>query len=249
MKTKSNKILSLASLLALTVSGNAATITYAGFQANVDAKQTSSPVSADSVGWRNADPVKTYDIDGDNILGTDGYQGRAGNSDASYITSFATTGGGNSFGYVDNPLDPTGIDTARAGFKGSTSTDLDLFSFAITGTDLDGQILGVSIMYDAYGSGQQTYILEQRDGGTGGSVITSDLALLNQGNDGYDWATFEVSGATAGDVFVLRATRTGLAGSAGRVTYSQVAFDTVPEPSSTALLGLGGLALILRRRK
>ncbi len=33
------------------------------------------------------------------------------------------------------------------------------------------------------------------------------------------------------------------------VSISQVTFNSVPEPSSTALLGLGGLALIMRRRK
>ena len=31
--------------------------------------------------------------------------------------------------------------------------------------------------------------------------------------------------------------------------YDDVSFVSVPEPSSTALLGLGGLALMLRRRK
>ncbi len=33
------------------------------------------------------------------------------------------------------------------------------------------------------------------------------------------------------------------------VNYSNIVVDAVPEPSTTALLGLGGLALILRRRK
>ena len=32
-------------------------------------------------------------------------------------------------------------------------------------------------------------------------------------------------------------------------TISEVTLSTIPEPSSTALLGLGGLALILRRKK
>ena len=36
---------------------------------------------------------------------------------------------------------------------------------------------------------------------------------------------------------------------AGFVGIRELGFNTVPEPSSTALLGLGGLALILRRRK
>ncbi|MGJ8655902.1 MAG: PEP-CTERM sorting domain-containing protein [Akkermansiaceae bacterium] len=35
----------------------------------------------------------------------------------------------------------------------------------------------------------------------------------------------------------------------GTGSYSDFEFNAVPEPSSTALLGLGGLALILRRRK
>ena len=45
----------------------------------------------------------------------------------------------------------------------------------------------------------------------------------------------------------------GAAGGLGgdRVGFNEIAFDTVsvPEPSATALLGLGGLALIMRRRK
>lgn len=38
-------------------------------------------------------------------------------------------------------------------------------------------------------------------------------------------------------------------GTAGNVSFNGIRFAAVPEPSSTALLGLGGLALILRRRK
>ncbi len=42
----------------------------------------------------------------------------------------------------------------------------------------------------------------------------------------------------------------GFVGEATRpIMTTQVQLDAVPEPSSTALLGLGGLALILRRRK
>lgn len=42
----------------------------------------------------------------------------------------------------------------------------------------------------------------------------------------------------------------GLAGSSdARTWYDGVGYEAVPEPSSTALLSLGGLALILRRRK
>ena len=46
-------------------------------------------------------------------------------------------------------------------------------------------------------------------------------------------------------------TNHGFTGNGGLVGLSEVRFDgvTIPEPSSAALLGLGGLALILRRRK
>jgi len=38
-------------------------------------------------------------------------------------------------------------------------------------------------------------------------------------------------------------------GTSGNIAFNEIRFNAVPEPSSTALLGLGGLALILRRRK
>ncbi|MEJ6571368.1 MAG: PEP-CTERM sorting domain-containing protein [Akkermansiaceae bacterium] len=38
-------------------------------------------------------------------------------------------------------------------------------------------------------------------------------------------------------------------GSGTHTSFSEIRFGVVPEPSTTALLGLGGLALILRRRK
>jgi hypothetical protein len=38
-------------------------------------------------------------------------------------------------------------------------------------------------------------------------------------------------------------------GGTDRTWYDGVGYEVVPEPSSMALLGLGGLALILRRRR
>lgn len=34
-----------------------------------------------------------------------------------------------------------------------------------------------------------------------------------------------------------------------RIGFGEISFSPVPEPSSSLLLGLGGLALVLRRRK
>ena len=257
MKTQSysQSLLLMAGTMALAcAASNAATVAYAGSQLNVDAKQTSLPAVADSIGWRNATTAKPLDVDGDNIIGTDGYTGRASNVAPSVIPSYLTfssiTGGGNSFGYFDNPLDPTGIDTARVGFQGTTATSADFFRLTIVGTSLETQVLGLAIQFDTYngGAGQnQTFTLTQTVGTVGGTgPKTSDPLMIL--NNGYDWAFFEITGATAGDQFVLSATK----GAVGPqyLQYGQVAFDTapVPEPSTTALLGLGGLALILRRR-
>ncbi|PXA03431.1 hypothetical protein DDZ13_12110 [Coraliomargarita sinensis] len=251
MKKQTSLALVLSGFGLFAAIGNAnaqASITYSGEQENVDPKTESLPTEPDSFGWRNPTPVKTFDVDGDNIIGTDGYDGRAGTSLPAYITNYNKSGGGNPFGYVDDPTDPTGIDDARSGFYGGTD-DRDLFWFQIDGSALDGQTLGVSIMFDTFGSGTQTYFLEQRDGGTGGAVLTAaNSGLLTHDDDGYDWAFFEIDGAVAGDWFVLKSVR----GTAGRSTFSQVAFDTaaVPEPSTFALLaGLLGLASVMLRRR
>lgn len=47
----------------------------------------------------------------------------------------------------------------------------------------------------------------------------------------------------------LRNAPSGGISTSGEAAYISISVDAVPEPSTTALLGLGGLALILRRRK
>lgn len=230
----------LITLLALTLTGvasvHAVPIAYTGSQLNVDPKTTSLPTTPDSFGWRNATPVKPLDVDGDNVIGTDGYWGRASNVAPNVIPSYlsfnAIVTGGNPFGYFDNPLDPTGIDTARIGFQGTGSVTADLFSVTITVPDLVKQTLGVVVQFDTYGSGTQTYFLEQRDGGVGGSVLASATSgVITNANDGYDWAFFEITGPNNGDVFVLKAVK-----GTTSVTYGQVAFDTEPIPPSGTVI-------------
>jgi hypothetical protein len=73
----------------------------------------------------------------------------------------------------------------------------------------------------------------------GSSAINSDLI---------DVSGFNLVGATQVTLKINqgKADNNGTDFTSG---LSEVAFQTVPEPSSAALLGLGGLALILRRRK
>jgi|AntRauTorckE6833_2_1112554.scaffolds.fasta_scaffold11285_3 hypothetical protein len=148
---------------------------------------------------------------------------------------------------MDNPLTPQGVDDALVGFQGNTATTGNLFSITTT-AGLAGKTLGLVVQFDTFGTGLQTYTLEQRVGSTAGALVTSvSSTALNNANDGYDWAFFTINGAAAGDFFVLTSTRS----TAGRITYGQVAFDTVaivPEPSVALLGGLGFLLLLRRRR-
>ena len=66
---------------------------------------------------------------------------------------------------------------------------------------------------------------------------------------GVDWShDFDVTG-TGTDLLAVNFTVQRNEATQGRFTFDDVAVTVVPEPSSAALLGLGGLALILRRRK
>lgn len=87
--------------------------------------------------------------------------------------------------------------------------------------------------------------------GTGGTLLeTRDGALYDAGvgNGGGSRGINSVATEYSADEITFHSTRN--LGQTGRATFSGMkVVAVVPEPSSTALLGLGGLALIMRRRK
>lgn len=87
-------------------------------------------------------------------------------------------------------------------------------------------------------------------GNNGGGVLYTIGANSGSISNVFENASTAISftgiSPTAG-VITLDALGTGTAGNDGALNYVQL--TAVPEPSSAALLGLGGLALILRRRK
>lgn len=241
-----NKTLALAALAVAATTGftSAATIVIAGGQSNFEA-HTNDPTD----GWRNTTTAKPLDGDGDNIFGTDGYD-LSGSSAPLALPAYvfsSTIGGGHNQtrGLVDDPTDPTGADIA-GGWSGGNGASGTFGTFVFQGGTLATETLRLGVLYDSDWNlawGTQTFTLTQTVGGTD-SVTTPTLALAG---DGVDIAFFDITGIQDGDTFVLSYTDVAI----GWAHIGGVTFDTVvvPEPSTTALLGLGGLALILRRRK
>ncbi|MGB0993499.1 MAG: PEP-CTERM sorting domain-containing protein [Akkermansiaceae bacterium] len=107
----------------------------------------------------------------------------------------------------------------------------------------------------------RTYGVSMNDGGPTQIFWTADTAgadsdTNNDGVIGWIETTATTSGTAVSDAnYAIYGTFTGdtltISGDAvsGRGTLNGFQIIAVPEPSSTALLGLGGLALILRRRK
>ena len=234
--------MSLAALAVAAFIGSAsAAITYVGNQYNMEEFTNDT-----GVGWRNASTAKSFDIDGDNIIGTDGYD-FAGDSTVaslpSYVASVTGSGGHGDLnrGLIDDPTDPSGADIGT-GWHGSGSETI-----VFQGNSLATETLRLSVLYDGtwdFAYGTQTFTLTQTVGGGSDSVTSPTLTLAG---DGLDVASFDITGIQDGDTFQLTSNKVDISWS----LISGVAFDTaaVPEPSTTALLGLGGLALILRRRK
>jgi hypothetical protein len=223
-------------VLALAPAAQAA-VSYVGNQDDIE-----SAANTTSSGWRNATPTKTFDIDGDNIMGSDGYQMFEGGTTGitglpGYIASVTrltshvgTSGSGGSFGIMDDPADPTGNDTIYFGLWFDVSdTPVDpLFSFVIQGNALDGQTLRIGLTYDSYNlSGSQTLRVTQTVGGT----TFADSAVLTWNDDGLDVASFDLTGVVAGDTFIVRGLATTGFGHVGGIT-----FDTLADPPAGTVL-------------
>lgn len=203
---------------------SAATIAYVGNEYNVEAFTDDS-----GVGWRNSSTAKAFDLDGDNVIGTDGYDFAGGSpvvSLPSYVASVTFTGGHNdqNRGLVDDPTDPSGADIGT-GWNGNGTSGTIVFQ----GSDMSSKTMRLAVLYDSTWSGiatgTQTFTLTQTVGGSD-SITTPTVTL---GNDGLDIAFFDITGIEDGDTFSLTTTK-------GTISWRQitgVAFDTPAPPSSS----------------
>lgn len=142
---------------------------------------------------------------------------------------FWTNNGGASTG--DSTLD--GIINNHAAFGGTGDPWELTLSGLQANTQYKIQIIGI---HDLRGGGisTRTTQFQDNDGGLASATLT-------RGTGGWVIGTFTTGAAeTAFTIDAIGPTDPGAAA---------VVLRVVPEPSSTALLGLGGLALILRRRK
>ncbi|MGJ8655426.1 MAG: PEP-CTERM sorting domain-containing protein [Akkermansiaceae bacterium] len=152
------------------------------------------------------------------------------------ITSVNTPNAGDpgnlsAFMQTDQALNAVGFSaTTRNGFQGLNS---DFGTLTSLSDDLDSAV--------TLGS-RQLFTLTVNADGSGTATLNSTSANLTAGQ------LSSLFTDSADGEFYFAAYSQGNSG----LTIHEVsinALDAIPEPSSTALLGLGGLALILRRRK
>jgi hypothetical protein len=198
----------------LTAASATPAIQYVGLQADLGA------------GWRDASTPKTYDIDSNNSLGSDGWW-LTGSSPSlpNYITSFSNnsyyyTNGG--YAQIDNPATTPGANPSTI-YTGTTNQQwpgyLNLSASPVISFTLAGPVpnaIRLGIMTgntdDAGNYGSSGFEVVS---GTLDSGITSELQTNNATYNGNpDWVFFDITGGIAGQVYSVYA-RGGPRGNAG----------------------------------
>lgn len=122
--------------------------------------------------------------------------------------------------------------------SGRVVTPTDTFTFTFSGLD-DGLTYNLSGGHD----GNQNNTNFDATWTADGQSATTDTS--GGGNLGFISLTGLETDGSGNLVITVNGTATG----ASHITVNALTLTAVPEPSTTALLGLGGLALILHRRK
>ena len=151
--------------------------------------------------------------------------------------------GSNSFIYQVVNLAPAQTEINFDGWLASYTANSEYTSFTAEFFDAaagGGNSLGTATLadgsaFDAFGG-----VTEYVDGS--GALIAGDA-----GSNIKNWSHYVTSNAIPDGALSVQINYNGVGGNDAYA--DNIAVSTVPEPSSAALLGLGGLALILRRRK
>lgn len=180
--------------------------------------------------WRSQGVAKPLDVDGDAVLGTDGYQLvnlapvlPSTVADWAILSSIYPGNGG--YLLIDDPVQPgemflTGTMNPSPGSGGSA----DPFSFRLSGA-AEGRLIRVGLLVDnldgaEWNAAGLSLVQVNGNRASGGPVPTVSPALNNRVPD---WVFFDIRDGRAGDEFVVRA----VGGVNGTATVGGVAFDSV----------------------
>jgi methionine-rich copper-binding protein CopC len=182
------------------------TITHVGTQFDIESG-TNDP----TLGWRNPSPAKPLDIDGDNILGTDGYRTSAHTSNPPYAITAKLAPNENGGGKVyDDPTNPAGDDIGLAAFHdanaGNGQETRPLLEFVITEDLPAGTTLRVGVLIDlitvSNGFNTATYTMKQTFGGT--AVATTPALEWNGAS--MDVVYFDLTNVRKTHTYVITST-------------------------------------------
>jgi len=246
MKLKTNYAV-LGSLLLASASATAATVSFtsadyadAGLSTDADGTLVGAVNLVAAIGGTATDTVNTVIFDRVDAAGSDSTIALAGTV---MVDIFAGTSN-NSAGTTTN-------------YTGALLQNFVFDGPAASGGDLTFSGLTAGYTYEL-----QMVFMDDRDGTPGPDLQGTNIDLWStatQPGTAAEHSTVDIDTAqlvtgtftadgTSQSVYVQQ--NTGLAGSFdGQTAAFQLRITAVPEPSSTALLGLGGLALIMRRRK
>ncbi len=161
---------------------------------------------------------------------------------------YTTSGSNANYKYFSDPgaADGTQVGLLGLGFHNNINVQQTISTSFAANTDYSLTVFGRAITA-ADGDVQMT--LELYDGAT---VLKTQNYTYNSGSDGDAVLSVLASdvGSNTGNIGIRIIKSDLLGGNTElRVDNVRLDFTTVPEPSSAALLGLGGFALILLRRK
>lgn len=209
--------------------------------------------------WRTSSVVKTMDADGNNVYGSDGYYmaGPVGVTVPTYLQSVSLSatnyGGDGNYAVIDSPSNvPNNV---NSGLFFRTNTFDTVISFTVSSTLVGSKSFRVGILNNNQGHSSNDnsgltpdfIAVNQTSGGsaTSGTLDSSSTPTPFQARA--HWIFFDISGAVANDTFAINIgsdgaphNQTGIGG---------LTFDTIPEPTSIGLLGMGAMGLLVRRRR
>ncbi|MCP5538022.1 MAG: PEP-CTERM sorting domain-containing protein [Akkermansiaceae bacterium] len=147
--------------------------------------------------------------------------------------------------YWDADNDGTFGETGIGENSGNGATTLDFEAAPITATT--SYYFGIAGFAGANTTGSIRFAIRKQDTTTVSILVAEGTPVNFSDSNGDPWqASFEFNNQHYGDV-VNNISHSP--GGASNDHQGVLTLTLVPEPSSAALLGLGGLALILRRRK